>query len=93
MTKVKITVSVDHDLVDYIRSTGRAVSSVVNDALGAEIDRQARMADLDRLLDQWDTADGPVPAEVLAEVDAIIEDAKTGMAAKEQTVHFPAKAG
>ncbi len=61
MAKRKITVTVDEDLVDAVRTLGAgSLSGVVNAALAQEVDRRARAAALERLLAEWDARFGPV---------------------------------
>jgi hypothetical protein len=76
MSKSKITVTVDAELVAAVRDLGTAsLSSVVNTALAAEVERRARAATLDRLLAEWDAAFGSVPPEATAAARAAFDDA------------------
>jgi len=72
MAKRKITVTVDEELVELVQDAGTAsLSSVVNSALGREVDRRARAAALQRMLAEWDDAYGPVSEDdAAAAVDA-----------------------
>lgn len=64
MVKRKVTVTIDEDLVEVIRSQGADnLSSVVNDALLAHADRIGRSAALRDQLDHWDAQLGPVSAK------------------------------
>jgi hypothetical protein len=56
--------------VELVQQLGaESLSSVVNVALAAEVDRMARAAALGRLLEEWDEAFGPID-------DAAAEDAR-----------------
>lgn len=75
MAKRKITVTVDGDLVDSVRSLGiESLSSVVNAALSSEVERRARAAALERLLDEWDARLGPVSSEAAAQAVTAFDD-------------------
>jgi len=75
MSKTKITVTVDQELVDYIRSTKRTtISSVMNEALRHEVERLAHRDALGELLAEWERIAGPIPPEALAEANAIMAD-------------------
>jgi hypothetical protein len=61
MAKRKVTVTVDEELVELVQALGaESLSSVVNLALAAELERRARAAALARLLKEWEDAFGPV---------------------------------
>lgn len=76
MAKRKITVTVDSELVDEARRLGvETMSSVVNDALAAQIERLARRDALRDQLTAWDAAFGPVTDEELAAARAVFDDA------------------
>lgn len=67
--------TVDEDLVESVQALGAAsLSSVVNAALANEVDRRARAAALERLLDGWDAAFGPVPDDAAAAAAAAFDD-------------------
>jgi hypothetical protein len=54
MAERKVTVTVDEHLVELVHQLGaESLSSVVNVALAAEVDRMARAAALGRLLAEW----------------------------------------
>jgi hypothetical protein len=75
MAKRKITVTVDEGLVESVQALGlESLSSVVNDALGAEIERRARAAALRRLLAEWDEQFGPVDPADAAAATAAFDD-------------------
>jgi len=65
---------VDQELVDYIRSTKRTISSVMNEALRHEVERLAHRDALGELLAEWERIAGPIPPEALAEANAIMAD-------------------
>ncbi len=75
MAKRKVTVTVDEELVETLQHLGDAsLSSVVNAALAAEVDRRSRAAALGRLLADWDAAFGPVSAAATATARAAFDD-------------------
>lgn len=75
MGKRKITVTVDENLVETVAALGAdSLSSVVNSALAAEVERRARAAALARLLAEWDAAFGPVPDDATAAAAAAFDD-------------------
>lgn len=76
MVKHKITVTVDEELVDRVRRLdgGSSLSSVVNDALAAHVDRIGRLAALRELLDEWDGRLGPVDARSAAAAAAAFDE-------------------
>ena len=64
MAKRKVTVTLDEDLVEVVRSQGaESLSAVVNEALLAHADRIGRLAALREQLDHWDKVLGPVSAK------------------------------
>lgn len=75
MAKRKITVTVDEELVESVQQleTG-SLSSVVNAALAAEVQRRARAAALARQLAEWDDAYGPVSPELSAWAEQVFDD-------------------
>lgn len=76
MAKRKITVTVDEGLVEAVQALGsEPLSSVVNQALEAEVDRLARAEALGRMLAQWDEELGPVSAEAAAAAVAAFDAA------------------
>lgn len=61
MGKRKITVTVDEELVELAQRLGdRALSQVVNEALGAHVERIGRRLALRHVLDEWEAQLGPV---------------------------------
>lgn len=75
MAKRKVTVTVDEGLVARVQALGsESLSSVVNAALAAEVDRRARAAALDRMLAAWDVELGPVSTAASAAAAAAFDD-------------------
>lgn len=69
-TKRKVSITLDADLVDALeRDDALALSSQVNTAVRAEVERRQRHQALRRLLDHFDTEDGPLTAEDEPEVE------------------------
>lgn len=86
MAKRKITVTVDEDLVDAVRSLGlESLSSVVNAALSSEVERRARAAALERLLRDWDARLGPVSDDAIARARDAFDDLDAVRAGTEAT--------
>ena len=59
-TKRKVSVSLDEDLVAELENADEALSSQVNDAIRAEVERRRRNRLLTSLLDALDAEHGPV---------------------------------
>lgn len=94
MAKRKITVTVDEDLVDSVRSFGvESLSSVVNTALSSEVERRARAAALERLLQEWDTRLGPVSDDAAAQAREAFDDLDATRAGTEARTGPAAGAG
>ncbi len=60
MTKRKISVSLDADLVEELETGGSALSGQVNEAIRRELEHRRRQRHLTDFLDQLDEAHGPV---------------------------------
>jgi hypothetical protein len=68
-------VTVDEGLVESVQALGvESLSSVVNDVLGAEIERRARAAGLRRLLAGWDEQFGSLDLADAAAAAAAFDD-------------------
>jgi hypothetical protein len=75
MVKRKVTVTIDDELVDLVQRLGaESLSSVVNIALAAEVDRRARAAALGRLLHEWDDAFGSIDVAAADAARAAFDD-------------------
>jgi hypothetical protein len=75
MAKRKITVTVDEEVVERARLLGMDnVSAVVSEALTAHVERLARGATLDELLDDWERKFGPVSEAAVAEARAAFDE-------------------
>ncbi|MGH8907254.1 MAG: type II toxin-antitoxin system CcdA family antitoxin [Egibacteraceae bacterium] len=75
MAKRKITVTVDEEVVEQARLLGMDnFSAVVNEALTAHVERLARGAALDELLDDWERKFGPVSEAAAAEARAAFDE-------------------
>lgn len=66
MTKRKVSVSLDADLVDELEEGGTALSAQVNEAIRRELEHRRRQRHLGEFLDRLDAEHGP-PDEVLVE--------------------------
>ena len=75
MAKRKITVTVDEHLVESVQQLGaESLSSVINTALAAEVERRARAAALQRQLAEWDGTYGPVSPDAAQEAARAFDD-------------------
>ena len=63
-TKRKVSVSLDEDLVAELEAGDEALSTQVNEAIRAELQRRRRHRQLGELLDELDAEHGP-PDEAL----------------------------
>jgi metal-responsive CopG/Arc/MetJ family transcriptional regulator len=59
-TKRKISVSLDEDLVEELEIGGEGLSSQVNEAIRAELQRRRRQRLLGEMLDGFEATHGPV---------------------------------
>ena len=66
LTKRKVSVSLDEDLLTELEATGQAVSPQVNDAVREALERRRRQHLLASLLDRLDEEHGPVGQELIA---------------------------
>ena len=60
LTKRKVSVSLDEDLVEELKREDEGVSAQVNAAVSAELERRRRRRLLVELLDRLDAERGPV---------------------------------
>ncbi len=75
MAKRKLTITIDDDLYDDLQSTSSDnVSAMVNDALRQQLKLRNQMRALKSLLDEWEERLGPIPAEAIAEADALFDE-------------------
>lgn len=74
MAKRKITVTVDEELVQRLRSSDEAMSATVNQALKVYYEREARLAALASLLEAWEEALGPIPPDAMAKASAAFDE-------------------
>lgn len=65
ITKRKISVSLDEDLVHEMEAGGEALSAQVNDAVRLEIDRRRRQRLLAEMLDALEAEHGPVDEKLV----------------------------
>lgn len=63
MRMARVNVTIPDALVEQARAEGLNISRVAATALSDALERRARVADLDSLLDRLDAELGPVPAE------------------------------
>jgi len=73
LTKRKISVSLDEDLVEELERDEEGLSAQVNAAVGAEVERRRRHRLLVELLDQLDTEHGPVDESLIAKYVGLLE--------------------
>ena len=65
MTKRKVSVSLDEDLVAELENGDEALSSQVNNAVRLELDRRRRHRLLDEMLDELAAIHGPVDEKLV----------------------------
>jgi hypothetical protein len=73
MTKRKVSVSLDEDLVDELKREDEGLSAQVNAAVSAELERRRRNRLLVELLDQLDAERGPVNESLIAKYVGLLE--------------------
>ena len=61
-TKRKVSLSLDEELIAELESDDEALSSQVNDAVRAEVERRRQQRALEALLAHLDESDGPLDA-------------------------------
>lgn len=64
-TKRKVSVSLDEDLVAELEAGGEALSTQVNEAIRAELDRRRRHRLLGDLITELDSEHGPPDEELV----------------------------
>jgi hypothetical protein len=67
MRMARVNITVPDELLDQARAAGLNVSRLAAAALAEEIDRRAKIAELDAYLAALETEFGPVPEPELAE--------------------------
>jgi antitoxin CcdA len=65
-TKRKVSVSLDADLVAELEQADEALSSQVNDAIRAQLERRRRARLLGEMLDEFDATEGAVDESLVA---------------------------
>ncbi|HVQ95776.1 MAG TPA: type II toxin-antitoxin system CcdA family antitoxin [Mycobacteriales bacterium] len=83
MTRVNITVP--DELIEQARQAGLNVSRLTAAALTEELNRLAKIAELDAYLAELEAEHGPVPAEELAAADAWAAQLRHGRPAQART--------
>jgi hypothetical protein len=77
MRTTKISITIDTDLLEEIRAyAGRNLSRYINSALREQVRQEERNARLRELVEEYEAAHGPIPAELLAEADAMFDAAE-----------------
>jgi antitoxin CcdA len=71
--KRKISVSLDEDLVEELEKEKLALSTQVNVAVRAELERRRRQRLLTELLDQLDAEHGPVDEALIQKYVGLLE--------------------
>ena len=62
-TKRKVSLSLDEELIAELANDDEGLSSQVNDAVRAEVDRRRQQRALEMLLARLDEADGPLDGD------------------------------
>lgn len=65
-TKRKVSVSLDADLVAELEQADEALSSQVNDAIRAQLERRRRTRLLGKMLEEFDATEGAVDESLVA---------------------------
>jgi post-segregation antitoxin (ccd killing protein) len=65
ITKRKISVSLDEDLVAELEASDESLSAQVNDAVRADLEHRRRHRLLGEMLDAMEKEDGPVDEELV----------------------------
>jgi len=65
MTKRKVSISLDEDLVAELEADGEALSPAVNEAVRTELDRRRRARLLGEMLDAIEQRHGPVDEKLV----------------------------
>ena len=73
LTKRKVSVSLDEDLVAELEREEQGLSAQVNAAVRAELERRRRHRLLVELLEQLDAEDGPVPEALIQKYVRLLE--------------------
>ena len=73
LTKRKISVSLDEDLVAELEALGRSLSAQINAAVRADLERRRRTRRLTELLDQLDAEQGPVDETLVDKYVRLLE--------------------
>jgi post-segregation antitoxin (ccd killing protein) len=77
MRTTKISITIDTDLLEEIRAyAGRNLSRYINSALREQVHQEERNARLRELVEEDEATRGPIPAELLAEADAMFDAAE-----------------
>lgn len=71
--KRKVSVSLDEDLVEELEREDQGLSTQVNLALRAELERRRRNRLLTELLDQFDAEHGPVDESLIEKYTKFLE--------------------
>ncbi len=73
LTKRKISVSLDEELVAELEAVGLSLSAQVNAAVRADLERRRRNRRLSELLDQLDAEQGPVDESLVDKYVRLLE--------------------
>lgn len=77
MRTTKISITIDTDLLEQVRSyAGRNLSRYINSALRERVRQEERNVALRELVAEDEAMRGPIPPELLAEADAMFEAAE-----------------
>jgi antitoxin CcdA len=73
LTKRKISVSLDEELVAELEAVGLSLSAQINAAVRADLERRRRNRRLSELLDQLDLEQGPVDESLVEKYVRLLE--------------------
>lgn len=66
-TKRKVSVSLDADLVEELEANSDALSTQVNEAIRADVERRRRHRRLGEFLDELEARNGPIDEDMVNE--------------------------
>lgn len=72
MTKRKISVSLDTDLVEELEGADATLSAQINDAVRSELERQRQHRLLGQLLDELEDETGPADERLVAKYEELL---------------------
>ncbi len=78
MSKRRVTLNLDEDIVDALKAAGPSLSATVNTRLREAVRLELHLAALDRWLDELDAKYGPPSEESRAAAAALLDEVEHG---------------